>query len=795
MVLSPGETYRISARVDTEMLDNCGIITESSLIRPYFINPVSGDPDIISVSVFLRSSDGEVVSKKVRYSLARYRQPEQENPSPDDGGTETGANGDPAAGTGAGTGIESPDPAEEFGNEDDGTAEAGQTGTENAGDPGSAAPTDQPGGSTGNPAGKSSGSGTSGSSNESNSGPQIIQRWNAATDAPPRMARVFLDNPRSEEAVDTILYVNTLNNELPPFQLPEDLEIGQYSLVFQLTGEREILHQVEKPLYYLRDAEFTLEDIQTYLPSLSGDAHIVSPGTMILLETRVVADQRLAPYVVWYNGKKRIGEGILIDGSSRLMWTAPTQTGFHAIRAEVFPFRPTMNVRDAPAGKIKELSLPVSSKQEGKGYFNVDAGTLIRWYQFPGNLDDAKAPGDTGRQIQPKNGVSPRWLPQGGIYGLALETGELYHLPRQSFDLPEGAVGRGRFMLRFAPLGEGLVFSGLFQQGGSPTEGAALELTYTRDELVLSFTAGGEKREDRKPVFNVETDGFITVIINFQLETDHFYAGLGSDALEVFSPELGIALTQPLSGGGSFQLGTDKPVKTEKKTTTSAASGGALAGGTASGGSASGGAAAGGTSGSVSGGAAGSVVASGTSAGGSANGDSSNGGKADGSTNTGSAAASTKPGPLAIIDELALTYTVELTTLAENDEAAAGDEEPLSPEDETEAVPGDGKIPETAATSPIRTAIPALTVKNPAGDDAAKNPEAGPENGEALAPKAAVSPVEAAPPDGADQGIFLVSPPGKAAPEEAPAETVPEAEPETTGQAKDVPEERAAPKS
>jgi hypothetical protein len=579
MVHSPGETYRISARVDAELVDNCGIVGASSHVRPYFINSVSNDPDVAGLSVFLRSPGGDAVSKKVRYSLGV--------PSRRDELTETGST------------LDAP---EETGGEDDGKENAGSADQSGEFPP-----------------------------------PRVSPLRDSLADAPARMARAYLDKPQSEDAGDTILYVNLLNNELPPFLLPEDLEIGQYSLVFQLMGEREILHQVEKPLYYLGDAEFAQEDVQTYLPGLSGGAHIVSPGTMILLETRVAADKRLAPYVIWYNGKKRIGEGMLIGGSSHLMWAAPTQTGFHAIRAEVFPFRPQGNAREIPAGKVKELSLPVSPRQGGKGYFKDDADTRIRWYQFSGTLEDAKAPGDTSRQIQTQNGAFPRWLPQGGIYGLALEAGDVYHLPQQNFDLPEGFVGRGRFMLRFAPLAEGLIFSGTFRQGSSQSDAATLELTYIRDELVLSFTAAEERREDRMPVFNAETDGFITTVINFQLAEGHFYAGLGPDA--VFSPEQGIALTQPLSGKGSFQLGTDKSFKTEVKNSASITGGGGFANMNFS------------------------IL---------------------GSSNTDIP----KAGPLAIIDELALDYTLEenAKTAPEAEPETTGPAED-APEEQTLALP------------------------------------------------------------------------------------------------------------
>jgi hypothetical protein len=113
-------------------------------------------------------------------------------------------------------------------------------------------------------------------------------------------------------------------------------------------------------------------------------------------------------------------------------------------------------------------------------------------------------------------------------------------------------------MLRFAPLREGVIFSGTFRLGTSPSDTLNLELAHVRDELVLTFMAEGKKQEDRQPLIISEPEGFITTAVNFQLEKGQFYAGLGLTG--EFVPEKGIRLSGVLNGDGTFRLGTENPI-------------------------------------------------------------------------------------------------------------------------------------------------------------------------------------------------------------------------------------------
>jgi len=68
-ILPSAGTYKINARVNDIPLDECSFAGASDEIRPFFEEPVSGDPDITALVVFLKDSNGDVRGWKVVYSL------------------------------------------------------------------------------------------------------------------------------------------------------------------------------------------------------------------------------------------------------------------------------------------------------------------------------------------------------------------------------------------------------------------------------------------------------------------------------------------------------------------------------------------------------------------------------------------------------------------------------------------------------------------------------------------------------------------------------------------------------
>ncbi|MDR2794023.1 MAG: hypothetical protein LBB61_10255 [Treponema sp.] len=166
------------------------------------------------------------------------------------------------------------------------------------------------------------------------------------------------------------VFVPVRSVELPAFILPETLGAGQYSMLFQVVGkDGVVLSSTEKPFHFLADAHFVVKDPQVYLPG-EPDMHIATADTHILLTVPVVWDERLDPYIVWYEGSKEFGAGKVSEGANRIVWTVPKLTGFKNISAEVFPFQPFEGSRKA-SGITGTISIPIMVKKAESGYFDA----------------------------------------------------------------------------------------------------------------------------------------------------------------------------------------------------------------------------------------------------------------------------------------------------------------------------------------------------------------------------------------------------------------------------------------
>jgi uncharacterized protein YjbI with pentapeptide repeats len=387
---------------------------------------------------------------------------------------------------------------------------------------------------------------------------------------------------------DETVMVKQLDQYLPAFQIVEELDIGRYNLVFQVMGEKEVLYRTSKPVYFIGDARFTQEEIQSFLPVAITGGRLIPPGINVMLGTEVRADSRLDPYVIWHNGKKIISQGRLSDGANYLLWKTPEQTGFHSIRAEVFPLLPGDRMPGNMIGKIKELSLPVSSKSAGIRYFSDPSGEFISWYQLWGTLDDAKAPNNAERSLVSLYSQSPRWIPFGGMYGLLVGRDDSYTLPGTPFKLSGDTRGTGRILFRLAALSEGAILNIHFAgnetaaQGEAP-EGPAgtadLDLALSGDALILRIASGDRSREESLDFSGDKAEGFITVIVEFTLAPDQLDAELRLEDPAGTTGPLSIALDAPISGEGAVRLGGAE-YPGYRRSVKGAASGGAYGNGT-----------------------------------------------------------------------------------------------------------------------------------------------------------------------------------------------------------------------
>jgi hypothetical protein len=468
----------------------------------------------------------------------------------------------------AGTGTGDPGTPAEAGTETGDSGAPAETATE-TGDSGTP---DKAGADSGTPANVGTGTGNSGAARDPGTGASVPETAQAVS-PPEETQPVILE--------DEIWEVDDLKS-LRIFQIADALAIGRYNLVFQVLGAgtevieekgtegkvkvKEVtLYRTFKPIYFLGDAKFTLEDIQSFLPMAVTEGRLIPWGINVMLKTEIKADERLDPYVIWYNGKKILAQGRMSGGADYLLWKTPEKTGFHSIRAEVFPLLPGDPIPNNMIGTIKEMSLPVSSKSTGKTQFEDPESSFIGWYQFWGTLIDAKAPDNAQRRLVPLHAQSPRWIPFNAMYSLFAGRDDTYLLPGSPFGLAQGEQGRGRILLHLAVLAEGSILNISFadQEATARTAGqraagetadgtATLDLFMAGDALILRLVSEDARLEASLALDDNHSGKFITLELAFAIAPNRLEAEL---RLEDTVKTLSIVPAKPISGEGSVRLG------------------------------------------------------------------------------------------------------------------------------------------------------------------------------------------------------------------------------------------------
>lgn len=353
--LTPSNNYKLNARVVNDIsLDECSFITENDNIQPYFEKSVSNDPDITALMVFFMNGRGEIVGRKILYSL---------------------------------------------------NDEAGQA--------------------------------------------------------------------------ETLIPVGSLDDNLPSVPIPSNLSVGRYTMVLQVMRGTEILQKTEKPFYYMGKTGFTYDGINVYLPGIADNSQIIPKGLVILLEAKL--DFNGNPYIVWYNGSRKISEGRYSDGANFLLWKAPEESGFYSVSAEIFPSDSYLGL----SGYKKEVSLPVSIKTTGFNLVSDSIPQLIHWYTFEGNLNDSLLITSQERSLKTSNNIKSQWLPANGIYGLAAGFDRTYEFPADS------GYDNWQTLFRFKPINDGGLFYVRFSSDvfmNVRKEGQSLILTLSSPENTVSQT-------------------------------------------------------------------------------------------------------------------------------------------------------------------------------------------------------------------------------------------------------------------------------------------------------------------
>jgi hypothetical protein len=320
---------------------------------------------------------------------------------------------------------------------------------------------------------------------------------------------------------ELFLPVESLDAELPPFPIPENLSAGKYSLVLQVMNGKDILQKTEKNIYYLRKTVFSYEGISAYLPSAVDTSHLIPKESVVMLEVNLNFDSQLNPYIVWYDGKNKISEGKFSDGAGFLFWKAPEQNGFFSLCAEIFPAEKSHEL----AGYKKEISLLVSSNIKDIHLVSEDTEQLTHWYKMEGDLNDSKNAADAESALKPDSKTKPKWMGLDGTYGLATGYNSILKLPKVSV-LNKGAE-TWQALMRFKPLSGGVVFSVHFSSSSDVSMFLSIEeknlvLTLASRQKTVSQTVSlpaaepDESSENQEPGNDIS---FLTVGVSFSINS------------------------------------------------------------------------------------------------------------------------------------------------------------------------------------------------------------------------------------------------------------------------------------
>jgi len=422
--------------------------------------------------------------------------------------------------------------------------------------------------------------------------------------------RTFLDTKPAEKNYDITIPIESFTQGMPPFPLPKNMEIGQYSLVFEAVGRFSTLSITELDIFYLDNAEFRLNDISMYLPWLS-DTHLIPVDTTVMLEASLNFDSRLNPYAIWYNGRNIISEGSISEGAGNILWKAPEQSGFYSLRLEVLPYHLKRNF----TGIFREITLPVSAKASQTGYFfdngpdysakkPLAAGTvyaeqvkrveeqitalaaasaaraassaaaenedkaatapimpeypeLIRWYRFDGSLDETSLKPELIFEEASEN--RPRWAAVGQSYGLSAGPDDVYLLRPVNFFRRGQDQGGGIFLFYIKPIAEGTIFSAFFPMLSSSSDGVWMDMIMREKSITLRLNTRATSVEMPMYPDYFGEPGFIPIVVEFFIRPYRLEAKIsrGEDySMQSVTGE--IRLTGALTGEAKVKLGIDK---------------------------------------------------------------------------------------------------------------------------------------------------------------------------------------------------------------------------------------------
>lgn len=549
-LLPSAGNYKVNIQINGIPLNERSFASSNDAIRPFFEEPVSDDPDVTDLMVFLRNSRGDVVGWRVIYRLDEDEEDSNQEtdffPGDDQSELEQDETDIEANSTGnnkkedninivnANNNNESNNKVNDKENNNnesnikinnDNNAEQIETEDNNEPDQDLNVPADTTTETT-VPSTETTPSTSTETTTVTTTAPTVTQTTSATTTtttvtqttATTEVTPVLTPTvtPAETTTVETpddfkhgdelIILVKSLDDKLPLFPMPSGLPMGRYTLVAQVMSGRNILQRMEKQFFYLSDNHFSYQGIDIHLPGIAENTQLIPRSTTIMLETVLDFDKNLDPYIVWYNGRRRVHEGKFSDGAGNFFWRAPDESGFFSFRAEVFPVDATQGL----AGYVKDISLLVASKPVDIHLISENVTSLEYWYVFEANLNDSRGEASAVRSLRHLRN-SPKWRASNGTYGVVTGHDNILTLPRVMISDND----KWQTLFRVKHLNDGGILSVLF---GS-AQNTFLHLSIENRNLVLTLSS---PLETSSQVFNLSTVAIASIEAESQ-NTNEFF--------------------------------------------------------------------------------------------------------------------------------------------------------------------------------------------------------------------------------------------------------------------------------
>lgn len=357
------------------------------------------------------------------------------------------------------------------------------------------------------------------------------------------------------DSSNIIMTVKNLDDNLPSFKLPSNLPSGIYTIISQVMSGKNILQRTEKLIYYLGDTDFAYNGISVNLPGITGNSHLIPTDTVILLEADMNSLDQFNPYVVWYEGRKKVGEGYFSDGAGQFFWKAPEQSGFFSLSAEIFPVKSGEKL----PGYKKEVSLIISSIAANGHLVSENIPQLVHWYTFENNFYDSKMKSSVERSVRPAAARdNVRWMGVNGTYGPATGDGNVLVMPEVNFS--NDAVRNWQTLFRFKPINAGSIFTVQF---GSSKD-VNLTLSMEGSDFILSLSSPDKKvsqvislpaaLDETSDTVSGRINSFITAGLYFSVTPGSITAKINITGNLVNDEQAGKSIFIEADAGRGFQI-------------------------------------------------------------------------------------------------------------------------------------------------------------------------------------------------------------------------------------------------